>query len=134
MKKDEVPQHNAKAFMGRSKALYALGEDGGYQIVPSKGWEAEEIVLDQAIDEFKRLAADAHAKAKAGLASPLEYHMYARRMDLVLLADVSGFWRWQVRRHLRPGAFAALSRPKQERYAEALGLSVETLNATPEEA
>jgi hypothetical protein len=134
MKKEEVPQDNAKAFMGRSKALYALGEDGRYQIVPSRGWEAEEIVLDQAIDEFKRLASEAHAKAKAGLASPLEYHMYARRMDPVLLADVSGFWRWQVDRHLRPGAFAALPVSKQKRYAEALGMGVEALNALPEEA
>ena len=66
MNKNDVPQHQAKAFMGRSKALYAVGEDGRYQIVPSNGWEAEEIVLDQAIDEFKRLAADAHARAKAG--------------------------------------------------------------------
>jgi hypothetical protein len=55
-------------------------------------------------------------------------------MDPVLLADVSGFWQWQVRRHLRAGAFAALPRPKQERYAEALGLSVEALNTMPEEA
>jgi hypothetical protein len=134
VKKNDVPQHSAKAFMGRSKALYAEGEDGRYQIVPSKGWEAEEIVLDQAIDEFKRLAAEAHAKAKAGLASPLEYHMYARRMDPVLLADVSGFWQWQVRRHLRPGAFDALPAAKQERYAEALGLDVGTLKSIPEEA
>lgn len=134
MNKAEVPQDHVKAFMGRSKALYALGEDGLYQIVPSDGWEAEEIVLDQAIAEFKRLAAGAHARARAGEGSPLEYHMYARRMDLVLLADVSGFWRWQVRRHLRPGAFAALSAPKQRRYAEALGLDVEALKALPEEA
>ncbi|HXC63829.1 MAG TPA: hypothetical protein VNZ67_05695 [bacterium] len=132
MKKDEVPQHNAKAFMGRSKALYALAEDGSYQIVPSKGWEAEEIVLDQAVEEFQRLAREAHARAKAGAGSPLEYHMFARRMDAVLLADISGFWAWQVRRHLRPGAFAALPPSKQARYAEALGLPVETLLALPE--
>ena len=134
MKEGDVPQDVARALQGRRKALYAIDARGNYQIVRSAGWEAEEIVLDQAIDEFKRLAAEAHAKAKAGLASPLEYHMYARRMDPVLLADVSGFWRWQVRRHLRPGAFAALPGRSQERYAEALGLSVEALNALPEEA
>jgi len=118
--------------MGRSKALYALGEDGRYQVVPSNGWEAEEIVLDQAIDEFKRLATEAHDRARAGLGSALEYHMYSRRMDLALLADVSGFWQWQVRRHLRPGSFSALSPAKQRRYAEALGMGLDALNALPE--
>lgn len=132
MNKDEVPQQPAKAYLGRRKALYALGEDGAYQIVPSSGWEAEEIVLDQAIDEFKRLAVEAHARALSGAGSPLEYHMYTRRMDPVLLADISGFWKWQVRRHLRPGAFAALGTAKQARYAEALGLAVADLNRLPE--
>jgi hypothetical protein len=132
MKTDEVPQKPAKAYLGRHKALYALDEEGRYRIVPSKGWEAEEIVLDQAIDEFKRLAADAHARAKAGLGSPLEYHMYTRRMDAVLLADISGFWQWQVRRHLRPGAFARLGAAKRRRYAEALGLPEAQLDALPE--
>jgi hypothetical protein len=118
--------------MGHSKALYALDQDGHYQIVPSNGWEAEEIVLDQAIDEFKRLAAEAHAAAKSGSGSPLQYHMYARRMDPVLLADLSGQWQWQVRRHLRPGAFERLAAPRQQRYAEALGLSVSQLSSLPE--
>jgi hypothetical protein len=101
-------------------------------VVPSNGWEAEEIVLDQAVEEFRRLAREAHARAKAGTGAPLEYHMYARRMDAVLLADISGFWLWRVKRHLRPGAFAKLPPALQSRYAEALGLSVPTLLALPE--
>ena len=54
MKKEDVPQDHAKAFQGRKKALYALDENGRYAIVPSSGWEAEEIVLDQAIEEYER--------------------------------------------------------------------------------
>jgi len=72
MKKDEVPQQAAKAFMGHSKALYAQSEDGSYALTPSAGWEAEEIVLDQAIAEYEEGAAQAHARALAGLSSPLE--------------------------------------------------------------
>jgi hypothetical protein len=54
--------------------------------------------------------------------------MYARRMDVALLSQTSGFWQWRVRRHLQPRHFAALS-PAQllTRYADALGLSVPTL-------
>ncbi|HUR28829.1 MAG TPA: hypothetical protein VM509_11625 [Planctomycetota bacterium] len=131
MRQEDVPQDRAKAFQGRKKALYAQGEDGKYRVVPSSGWEAEEIVLDQAIEEYERAAADAFARAKAGTTSPLEYHMCQRRMDVVLLAQSTGFFRWQVKRHLRPGAFAKLSNSKRARYAEALGLEASALDQLP---
>jgi hypothetical protein len=133
VKKDEVPQDRAKAFQGRKKALYAQDENGRYAIVPSSGWEAEEIVLDQAIAEFEAQAAEALARVRSGTASPLEYHMYRCRMDVVLLAQSTGFFRWQVRRHLRPGVFAGLAPAKLARYADALGMAVEQLGAVPRE-
>jgi hypothetical protein len=132
MKKDEVPQQAAKAFMGRTKALYALDENGQYKIVPSAGWEAEEIVLDQAIAEYEQQLAEVLPKVKAGQASTLEYHMYKCRMDVLLLAQSSGFFQWQVRRHLRPEIYAKLSESKKMRYAEALGLSLAELDSLPE--
>ena len=131
MKKEDVPQDRAKAFQGRKKALYALDENGKYAIVPSSGWEAEEIVLDQAIEESQRAAADAFARAQAGQTSPLEYHMCRCRMDVLLLAQSTGFFQWQVRRHLRPGAFALLSTVKRRRYADALGLAEQVLDTLP---
>ena len=131
MRKDEVPQHDAKAFQGRKKALYAQDEQGRYSIVPSSGWEAEEIVLDQAIAEFEEQAAAALARAHAGESSPLEVHMFRCRMDVVLLAQSTGFFRWQVRRHLKPRVFASLSAAKLARYADALGLTIDELRALP---
>ena len=131
MKKDEVPQDRARAFQGRSKALYAKDEDGQYKIVPSNGWEAEEIVLDQAIAEYVIAAEDALARARAGLTSPLEYHMFRCRMDVLLLAQSSGFFRWQVRRHLRASIFEALPLAKKQRYADALGMNIEQIESLP---
>jgi hypothetical protein len=131
VKKDDVPQQVARALQGQRKALYATNERGEYGVVQSAGWEAEEIVLDQAISEFEEQAADAHARALGGLASPLEYHMLQCRMDVLVLAQATGFFRWQVRRHLRPGTFRRLSARQRARYANALGLSVEQLNALP---
>lgn len=133
MKKAEVPQQNAKAFMGHSKLLYAVDESGRYIPAPSNGWEAEEIVLDQAIEEFKRLTADAWQRAKQGQTSALEYHMFHERMDVVLLAQSTGYFKWRVRRHLRPGAFQKLSAGIRERYADALGISVARLDILPEQ-
>lgn len=131
MKEEDVPQDRAKAFAGLSKALYAQDEHGRYRIVRSSGWEAEEIVLDQALEEYERAAADALARARAGEASPLEYHMCRCRMDVVLLAQSTGFFRWQVKRHLQPAKFRSLSPAKRRRYADALGLAVEALDTLP---
>jgi len=134
MKKGEVPQQNARAFMGHSKLLYALDEKGRYVPAPSNGWEAEEIVLDQAIAEYRRQAADAWARAKAGKTGALEYHMFRQRMDVVLLSQTTGYFKWRVRRHLKPGAFRKLSASMRARYAEALGMAPEALDALPEQA
>ena len=133
MKKGEVPQQNAKAFMGHSKLLYALDEKGRYVPAPSSGWEAEEIVLDQAIAEYQRQAADAWARAKAGTTSALEYHMFRQRMDVVLLSQTTGYFKWRVRRHLKPGAFRKLSASVRACYAEALGMGPEALDVLPEQ-
>ncbi len=62
--------------------------------------------------------------------SPLEYHMYHARMDIALLSQATGLWRWRVQRHLKPRVFARLPRSVLRRYAEALGISVETLGGT----
>jgi hypothetical protein len=133
VKKDEVPQQNAKAFMGHSKLLYAVDESGRYVPAPCNGWEAEEIVLDQAIEEFRRLAEDAWQRARRGEASPLEYHMFRQRMDLVLLAQSTGFFQWRVRRDLRPGAFQKLSAARRERYSDALGVLATDLDRLPDQ-
>jgi hypothetical protein len=133
VKKGEVPQQNAKAFMGHSKLLYAVDEQGRYTPAPCNGWEAEEIVLDQAIAEYVRLASDAWQRAKAGSASTLEYHMFKQRMDVVLLAQSTGFFKWTVRRDLKPGAFTRLSQVRRERYSDALGMTPTQLDLLPEQ-
>lgn len=133
MKRANVPQDEAKAFMGLSKVLYAEDADGRYVAAPCNGWEAEEIVLDQAIAEFERLAADAWRRARQGQGSALEYHMYRERMDVVLLAQSTGYFKWRVRRHLRPDAFASLPAKYRLRYAEALGKSEQILDTLPDQ-
>jgi hypothetical protein len=48
-------------------------------------------------------------------------------MDIGVLAGYTGFWKWQVRRHLRPGVFKKLSARKLRRYAEVFEVSVNDL-------
>lgn len=131
MKKSEVPQDGRPEYGGERRAVYALDESGHYAAVPSAGWRADEIVNQQAVDEYRRLADDALARARGGLASALEFHMYDRRMELETLAQATGLWRWRVRRHLRPERFARLSPALMQRYADALGVTVTQLATLP---
>lgn len=134
MKRDEVPQQVNADLHGERRALYAVDEAGRYGVVPSAGWDADRIVNAQAVDEYARLAREALARARQGLASPLEFHMYDRRMELPTLAQAAGLWRWRARRHLKPGPFAKLPAALLARYADALGLAPEALRRLPPEA
>jgi hypothetical protein len=125
MRERDVPQEGNATLAGHRKAVYAVADDGRLRLVPSRGWEAEEIVTRQAIDDLERHARDARARTLAGEASPLEYHMYRARMDVALLAQTTGIWRWRVRRHFNPRVFARLSPALRRRYAEALGVPIE---------
>lgn len=123
----EVPQEGNSTLGGHRKAMYARGDDGKLHIVQSAGWEVEEIVTKQAVDDLLRLTEDARQRVLAGQTSPLEYHMYRVRMDVPLLAQASGIWQWRIRRHFRPAIFARLSPALLATYADAMGLSVEQL-------
>jgi hypothetical protein len=127
MRERDVPQEGNASLGGHRKAVYAVAEDGKLRLVPSRGWEAEEIVTRQAVEDLERRAQASRARVLAGETSPLEYHMYRARMDLALLSQATGLWRWRVRRHFRPRVFAGLSQSLQRRYAEALGISPEAL-------
>lgn len=134
MNTNEVPQDNNCTLGGYRKAMYARDESGRMVIIPSSGWEVEEIVTTQAIETVNAQAEAARQHVLAGQSSPLEYWMYAQRMDLEMLAQVTGLWRWRIRRHLRPAVFAKLSPALLARYAQALGLSPSQISHLPEQA
>jgi hypothetical protein len=67
----EVPQEGNVTLGGHRKALYARGADGKMHIVQSTGWEVEEIVTRQAVDDLNRLADDARQRVAAGQTSAL---------------------------------------------------------------
>ncbi|TJY62318.1 hypothetical protein E4T66_08875 [Sinimarinibacterium sp. CAU 1509] len=131
MKQSEVPQDQLAYYGDARRAVYAVDDSGHYTTVASTGWSAEAQVNADAVAEFERLAQEARTRVEQGRSSPLDYHMYARRMDLPMLAQSSGIWRWRVRRHLRPQVFQRLPERLLARYAEALGLSIAALKELP---
>lgn len=125
---NEVPQEGNATLGGHRKALYARGANGRLRIVQSVGWEVEEIVTRQAVEDLNRLAEEARQRVASGLTSALEYHMHKARMDVALLAQTTGLWQWRIRQHFRPAVFASLSPALRQRYAEAMGIGVDRLD------
>ena len=127
MKISEVPQDAIKTMQGVKKALYAVDERGEYTRTATRGWEAEEIVLTQVIDDFEEKARAAAARVRRGETSPIEYFMNKKWMDPLTLAQAMGLYRWQVKRHFKPTAFKKLDGGTLAEYARLFGVSIETL-------
>jgi len=108
---------------------YATDETGKYTTELSQGWEVKTGALDVAWQDIAERVAAAKAKVLRQEASPLLYFMELKLMDVAVLAGYTGFWKWQVRRHLRPAVFKKLSERKLHRYAEIFEVSVSDLNS-----
>lgn len=118
MKVNEIPQDNIRTLAGEKKLLYALDEEGRYTGATTTGWEVEETVLIDALEDYDRKAEEARQRVLKKQSSPIEYFMYMRRMDLTTLAQAMGLFRWQVKRHLKPGVFRRLDPALLQQYAD----------------
>ena len=128
---NDVPQEGNRTMGGHRRAMYARDKDGRIVIVPSRGGEVDETVTLQALDRIHEQTEEARARVLAGESSPLEYWMYAQRLDLQQLSQVTGYWQWRVRRHLRPKIFASLPEKILQNYAWVMGITVDQLKKLP---
>ncbi|EWH10600.1 hypothetical protein DS2_07203 [Catenovulum agarivorans DS-2] len=131
MKLDEVPQDDSPTYSGHKKLLYAVDEKGHYHKVQSSGWDVESFATKLAVDDLNQQTLDAYQDAKAGLVSPLAYHMLKARLDITSLAQATGKFEWQIKRHLKPKIFAKLSDQKLQTYADIINISLEKLKSLP---
>lgn len=124
MKKEEVPQD--KGALGRvtKEVVYATDSQGNYTKELSTGWEVKATALDVAWQDIDVRIADARKQVLDGKASPILFFMEARLMDVHTLAAYTGFWQWQVKRHLKPEGFKKLSDQKLNKYAAAFNIKV----------
>ena len=131
MKEKDVPQ---KAGLSDEwhRISYATGHDGEYVLVESEGCDSVNITNAQAWDIIEQRIAEVHKLVQQGKLSPLAYHMAVRQMDEALLSEYSSFFKWQVKRHLKPQVFKKLSREKLQKYADVFEIEIEALVTLPE--
>jgi hypothetical protein len=129
MKKEEVPQDQGSLGKVTKEVQYATDSSGKYTTALSQGWDVKAGALDVAWQDIAGRVAAAREKVLRQEASPLLYFMELKLMDITVLAGYTGFWKWQVKRHLRPVVFSKLSERKLRRYAEVFEVSVNDLNS-----
>jgi hypothetical protein len=133
MKISEVPQDDIKTMNGVKKALYAIDDQGCYAKTTTRGWEAEEVVLNQVIGDFDEKAGETASRVRNNETSPIEYFMYKNWMDSPTLAQAMGLYRWQVKRHFKPSIFKKLDDRTLAEYAALFRISVDALKNFPRE-
>lgn len=127
MKKDEIPQDPGALGRIAKEVSYAVDENGNYTTGLSSGWEVKMNALDVAWQDVEKRIAEAKQKVSNGEASPLLYYMELKLMDIEIVAGYTGFWKWQVKKHLNPGVFKKLPDRKLEKYAKVFEITKEQL-------
>jgi hypothetical protein len=127
MKKDEVPQDLSSLGKITKEVCYATDSSGKYVKTLSSGWDVKINALDVAWGDIEERIRIAKQKVLDKKASPLLFFMEYRLMDIGILAGYTGFWKWQIRRHLKPAVFNKLSDKQLQKYAKAFNIKVEDL-------
>jgi|SRR5580765_4884367 len=127
MKKEEIPQDLGALGKITGEIVYAVDESGKYTTSLSNGWEVKSSALDVAWKDVEQRIAAAREKVIRREASPVLFFMELRVMDIPIVAAYTGFWKWQVKRHLKFPVFEKLSSAKLAKYAALFEVSVEEL-------
>jgi len=127
MKKDDVPQDLGALGKITKEVCYVVDDSGNYGTDLSNGWEVKTKALDAAWEDIAERVKSAREKVKKQEASPLLLFMEIKLMDVPIVAAYTGFWKWQVKRHLKPAVFNKLSDRKLQKYADIFEVSVADL-------
>ena len=120
MKKEEVPQDDADMLQGKFKKLmYATDGTDRYTEIGSVGWEAENVVNQQAWEEINEKVEEARRQVLAGDASVLLYHMEKNLMDPSILSGYVNRLPFMIKLHMKPFFFKRLGRKTLDKYAYA---------------
>ena len=127
MKKEEIPQDLGALGKITGEVCYVLDENGNYTTVLSNGWEVKSSALEVAWNDVEQRIKEAKQKVDHHEASPLLFFMELRVMDIPIVSAYTGFWKWQVKNHMKYSVFQKLSDSKLAKYATLFEVSIEDL-------
>ena len=128
---NSVPQDDSSTYAKHKKAIYAVGDDGKVGVVGSTGWEVEEAATKQALNDLQEHAREAYEIVKSAEKSTLYFHMFDVRMDLQVLSESTGFFKWTINKDFNPEKFAKISEKRLSVYSEAMGKTAQELKELP---
>jgi len=127
MKQENIPQDPSALDKFTKEVCYAVDSSGNYVTELSRGWEVKATALDVAWQDIEERIAAARQRVLNREVSPLQFFMELRLMDTGIVSAYTGFWKWQIKRHLKPAVFDKLSEKKLQQYATAFNVSVTEL-------
>ncbi|SDC67778.1 hypothetical protein [Niabella drilacis] len=127
MKKEEIPQDNGALGKIAKEVTYVVDENGNYSTGQSTGWDVKTEALNVAWHDVEAKIEAAKQQVLSGGASPILYFMEKKIMDLNILASYTGYWKWTIKKHLKPSGFQKLPADKLKKYAALFEVSVEEL-------
>ncbi len=129
MKKEDVPQDLSSLGKITKEVCYATDGSGKYTKELSQGWEVKITALDTAWSDIEVRMNAAKQKVLNGEASPLLFFMEKALMDISILAGYTGFWKFQIARHMKPKIFKKLNDKILQRYADVFNVRIDELKS-----
>ena len=127
MKKEELPQDQSALTQMTRELMYVKDKDGKYTTDLSTGWDVKREALDSAWEDINERVEAAKQAVSNGEMSPIYYYMELNIMDFPVLSGYTGYWKFTLKRHLKPTVFKSLSDKKLLKYAKAFGITLEEL-------
>ena len=127
MKKEEVPQDLSSLGKITKEVCYATDASGKYTTELSKGWDVKTNALDITWNDIEEKIKAAKEKVLHHEASPILFFMEKNVMNIGILSSYTGFFKWQIKRHLKPTVFNNLSSKKLTKYAEVFNVTIDEL-------
>ncbi|UII23381.1 hypothetical protein [Fulvivirga ligni] len=129
MKKDSLPQDSSALKDFTREVCYVKDDNGKYEQGLSTGWKVKADALDEAWADINDRILESAQEVAAGQKSPVLFFMELNLMDFPTLTGYTGFWKWTIKRHMKPAVFKKLSEKKLAKYAKAFKISVEELTS-----
>ena len=127
MKKENVPQDLSALGKITKEVCYATDESGKYTTQLSQGWDVKINALDVTWSDIQQKINAARERVLHNEVSPILFFMEKNVMNIGILSSYTGFFKWQIKRHLKPAVFKKLSHKKLNKYAEVFNITIDEL-------